>query len=93
VNLVPILPGVELAPILLKKEMGMCNLRFRRRSANLAIVMLVGLGSISTTESAFAQYRHQVNQMCQDRVKAKGLKGDSWKAEYQKCKLDPIGYK
>jgi secreted Zn-dependent insulinase-like peptidase len=71
----------------------MWNQRFRRRTVKLVVITVAGLTSIFVTESAFAQYRHQVAQMCQDKVKAKGLKGDSWKAEYQKCKLDPIGYK
>ena len=71
----------------------MRNQLFRRQALNLAIATLVGLGGIVATESAFAQYRHQAAQMCQDKVKAKGLKGDNWKAEYQKCKSDPIGYK
>jgi hypothetical protein len=71
----------------------MHNQRFRRQAVNLAIVTLVGLGSIVATESAFAQYRHQVAQMCQDKVNAKGLKGDARKGEYQKCRMDPISYK
>jgi hypothetical protein len=71
----------------------MWSQRFRRRTVKLVVITVAGLTSIFVTESAFAQYRHQVAQMCQDKVKAKGLKGDSWKAEYQKCKLDPIGYK
>ncbi len=33
--------------------------------------------------------RHQ----CRDLVNAKGLKGDAWRAEYEKCKIDVINYK
>jgi hypothetical protein len=71
----------------------MRNQRFRHQAVNLAIVTLVWLASIVTTESASAQYRHQVAQICQDKVNAKGLKGDARKGEYQKCKMDPINYK
>jgi hypothetical protein len=71
----------------------MCNQRFRQRTANLAVIMTLVISSTINVKPAFAQYRHQVAQMCQDKVNAKGLKGDPRKAEYQKCRLDPIGYK
>lgn len=71
----------------------MRNQRFRHRTANLAVVMILVASGAIATKPAFAQYRHQVAQMCQDKVNAKGLKGDPRKAEYQKCRLDPIGYK
>jgi hypothetical protein len=33
------------------------------------------------------------NRLCQDLVKQKGLKGDEFKAEFNKCKADPASYK
>jgi hypothetical protein len=71
----------------------MHNRCFRSKAVKLAVISLLAISSVVVTESAFAQYRHQVAQICQDKVKTKGLKGDAWKAEYQKCKLDPINYK
>jgi hypothetical protein len=65
-----------------------------RRAIKLSVLALIGTGVICLdTESSFAQARHQVSAMCRDRVNAKGVKGDNWKTEYQKCKADPENYK
>jgi hypothetical protein len=60
-------------------EAEMPNHRFRWQRMKLAVIVGVGLGSITVTGPAFAQYRHQVAQICQDKVNAKGLKGDNRK--------------
>jgi hypothetical protein len=59
----------------------------------IRIIVLAAIGLGATVDTSFAQFRHQQYQMCRDRVNGKGLKGDSWKAEYQKCKADPLNYK
>ena len=69
----------------------MWNQRFRRRTANLAVMMILVISNTIGIKPVFAQYRHQVAQMCQDKVNTKGLNGDPKKAEYQKCRLDPTG--
>jgi hypothetical protein len=63
--------------------------------ARMGVVSLIGIGvGIAAAQSSLASdYRHQKAAQCQTLVAAKGLKGDSSKAEYHKCMADPVNYK
>ena len=71
---------------------------FVRSAIKIGVLGLIGTGIIMIEpELSFAggtcNGRCQMHRNCGDRVKAKGLKGDQGKAEYQKCMMDPINYK
>jgi hypothetical protein len=64
------------------------------RIARIVIFALTASGTMVSADYAFAlNYRHQAAAMCDSLVGAKGLKGDARKAEYNKCRADPVNYK
>jgi hypothetical protein len=72
----------------------MVKQRIVRNTVKTGLVALIGIGVILVnSESSFAQYRHQKSAICNSLMNAKGLKGDQRKGEYQKCMMDPQGYK
>jgi len=66
---------------------------FIRGAIRIGFLSFIGISTIIDTESSFSQGLHQAHAMCRDLVNAKGLKGDDWKKEYQKCTTDPQHYK
>ena len=59
-----------------------------------AIFALIASGMMVGADDSFAMnYNHQRAAMCNALVDSKGLKGDARKAEFQKCRADPINYK
>jgi hypothetical protein len=71
----------------------MVKQRIYRKTVTAGLPAMIAMGTIVDTQPSFAQYRHQVNQICRGQVKAKGLKGDDYKKDYQKCKSYPQNYK
>jgi hypothetical protein len=64
------------------------------RTARIVIFALTASGTMVSADYAFAMgYKHQAAAMCNSLLDAKGLKGDARKAEYNKCKADPVNYK
>jgi hypothetical protein len=58
------------------------------------VIFALAASGIVTANYAFASdYRHQATALCTAAVNTKGLKGDARKAEYSKCKADPLNYK
>jgi hypothetical protein len=72
----------------------MVKQRIVRDAVKTGLVALIGIDfMVVNSEPSFAQYRHQKSAICSSLVNAKGLKGDQRKGEYQKCMMDPQGYK
>jgi hypothetical protein len=65
--------------------------------SRLLILIAVGL-SLACANRAFAgqahrQMKYQKGTTCQAKLEAKGLKGAQYKAEMQKCTVNPDSYK
>ena len=64
-----------------------------------SVVALISIGAVFIlTDPAFAGCEARckaakASQMCGSAMNQKGLKGAERKAEYEKCKMDPYGYK
>jgi hypothetical protein len=70
-----------------------------RNLVKLGLVALFGISTvILDSQSSFADKGGGCgagcrSRLCSDLVKQKGLKGDGFKAEFGKCKMDPVNYK
>jgi hypothetical protein len=69
------------------------------RGAKKGLFWLIGVGALFVlTDPALAGCElkcktAKANQMCGAAMNQKGLKGSERKAEFEKCKMDPYGYK
>ena len=69
------------------------------RGAKKGLFWLISVGALFVlTYPAFAGCElkcktAKANQMCGAAMNQKGLKGSERKAEFEKCKMDPYGYK
>jgi hypothetical protein len=73
----------------------------KRRGAALIGSIALAIGVVSVQPSFARNYlcevgncpEHVANRMCNSALNEKGLKGAQRKAEFEKCKIDPINYR
>jgi hypothetical protein len=71
----------------------MTTTRFYRTGRTVILALAASGIMVSADYSLASDYRHQATSVCNALVDGKGLKGPARKAEYQKCKADPLSYK
>jgi hypothetical protein len=67
-----------------------------RRISKLTLLLVVGTAMATNAQTSFAGNcggHCQIAKMCGSMVSQKGVKGAQKRTEYQKCMMDPQGYK